>query len=199
MDRQDIERFRDPGFTIGRRGYDTHEVDKFLNALVDWLETDAAKELGGIAITRKLELVGKSTSRILLTADEESAQLRRATEEECEELRAEAEAASFKVRQAADEHAANARAKADEDARRATTEAEERARQIVDEGERRRAAIEAVVAELAAQRDRAVEELERLRAELGAAIGTHSAPAQNNQATEPPKPRRSREGAPAKS
>ena len=107
------------------------------------------------------------------------------------------------MRQAADEHAANVLAKADEDARRATTAAEATARQIVEEGERRRAEIEAVVAELDAQRARAVEELERLRAELGAAIGTHSATAQSNEApateAEPPKPRRSREGAAAKS
>ena len=82
MDRNDIERLRDPGFTIARRGYDQREVDKLLGSLVDWLETDAAKQLGDVAVTRKLELVGKSTARILLTAEEESAQLRRATEEE---------------------------------------------------------------------------------------------------------------------
>jgi hypothetical protein len=39
-------------------------------------ETDAAKELGEVAVTRKLELVGKSTARILLTAEKESAPLR---------------------------------------------------------------------------------------------------------------------------
>jgi hypothetical protein len=60
MDRQNIERFRDPGFTIARRGYDTHEVDKFRNASVDWRETDAAKELGGMAITRKIELAHRA-------------------------------------------------------------------------------------------------------------------------------------------
>jgi DivIVA domain-containing protein len=174
MDRHDIERLRDPGFTMARRGYDQREVDKFLGALVDWLETDAAKELGGLAVTRKLELVGKSTSRILLTAEEESAELRRATEDECETLRSQAEAAAQKVRQAADEYASNVRAKADDDARRAATAAKATAKEIVEEGERRRAQIEAVVTQLEAHRDHTVQELERLRTELASTIGTHT-------------------------
>jgi DivIVA domain-containing protein len=174
MDRNDIERLRDPGFTTARRGYDQREVDKLLGSLVDWLETDAAKELGGVAVTRKLELVGKSTARILLTAEEESAQLRRATEEECEKLRSSAETASLKVRQAADEYAAGQRAKADEDARRTATAAHAKATEIVEEGDRRRAQIEAVVIELKSQRDHTVQELERLRTELASTIGTHT-------------------------
>jgi cell division septum initiation protein DivIVA len=163
MDRHDIERLRDPGFTIARRGYDTREVDKLLGSLVDWLETDGAKDLGDMAVTRKLELVGRSTARILLTADQESAKLRQAAEQECEALLADAEAAAAEVRRAADEYAAQIRAKADEDAKA-----------IVEEGERRRAEIEAVVTKLEAHRDHAVQELERLRTELGSTIGTHA-------------------------
>jgi hypothetical protein len=180
MDRHDIERLREPGFTIARRGYDRREVDKLLGSLVDWLETDAAKELGEMAVTRKLELVGKSTARILRTADEESAQLRRLAEEECEELRSQADAASRKVRQAADEYAMKVRAKADEDARQAAAAARATAKEIVEEGERRRTQIEAIVTELASQRDRTVHELERLRTELASAIGTHG-PAAGSQ------------------
>jgi DivIVA domain-containing protein len=61
VDWHDIARLRSPDFTIARRGYDKHEVDKFLEQLVDWLETDAAQDIGEVAVTRKLELVGKST------------------------------------------------------------------------------------------------------------------------------------------
>jgi DivIVA domain-containing protein len=43
---RDIERLRFQGFTVARRGYDRREVDKFLAALGDWIETDAAKDLG---------------------------------------------------------------------------------------------------------------------------------------------------------
>jgi DivIVA domain-containing protein len=175
VERQDVERLRDPGFTIARRGYDQREVDKFLESLVDWLETDAAKELGEAAVTRKLELVGKSTARILLTADQESAKLRRAAEQECESLLSDAEAASRDMRRAADEYATQVRADAEESARQTAAEARAKAKDIVEEGERRRAEIEAVVSELAARRDHTVEELERLRAGLGSTIGTHTA------------------------
>jgi hypothetical protein len=181
MHRQDIERLRDPAFTIARRGYDQREVDKLLGSLVDWLETDAAKELGDIAVTRKLELVGKSTARILLTADQESAELRRATDEQCEKLLANTEAASLKVRRAADEYATQVRAKADEDARKAAAAARATATEIVEDGERRRAQIEAVVTELEAHRHHTVQELERLRAELASTIGTHTSAAPSQQ------------------
>jgi hypothetical protein len=187
MDRNDIERLRDPGFTIARRGYDQREVDKLLGSLVDWLETDAAKELGDVAVTRKLELVGKSTARILLTAEEESAQLRGATEDECEKLRSRAEAASLKVREAAEEYAAGQRAKADDDARRTASAAHAKATEIVEEGERRRAQIEAVVIELKSQRDHTVQELERLRTELASMIGTHTSAARSEKSGTKPR------------
>jgi DivIVA domain-containing protein len=174
MERPDVERLRDPGFAIARRGYDQREVDKFLESLVDWLETDAAKELGDIAVTRKLDLVGRSTSRILLTAEQESAKLRSAAEEECEALLAEAEAESGETRRAADQYAKELRAKAEEDARQSAAAATAKAAEIVEEGERRRAEIERVVSELESRRDMTVQELERLRAELGSTIGTHA-------------------------
>jgi DivIVA domain-containing protein len=162
MDWKDIDRLRDPGFTEARRGYDRREVDRFLGSLVDWLETDAATELGGLTVQRKLEHVGKSTARILLAAEEEAEKLRRLAQEESAELRAEAEAAALEARQAADEYARDVRAKADADAK-----------QLVEEGRRRRAEIDAVVSELEARRDGTIQELDRLRSELSSAIGTH--------------------------
>jgi cell division septum initiation protein DivIVA len=173
MDWKDIDRLRDPGFTIARRGYDQREVDRLLGSLVDWLETDAARELADLAVKRKFEHVGKSTARILLTTEEETAKMVRLTEDECAELRSQAEAASLKMRDAANEYAKQVRAKADEDARRAGEAAHGEARQIVEEGERRRAQIEAVVSELEAHRDRAIRELERLRGELDSIMETH--------------------------
>src|SRR4051794_14789139 len=118
MDWNEIERLRIDGFTLARRGYDRREVDKFLGALLDWLETDAPKDLGGMAVKRKFELAGKSTAQILLTTEHESEQMLRQTEEECADLRNQAEVASREVRRAADEHSAKVREKADEDARR---------------------------------------------------------------------------------
>ena len=108
---------------------------------MDWLETDAAKELGDLAVKRKLEFVGMSTARILLTTEEEAEQLRHLTEEECAELRSAAETASVEAREAADASAKKVRATADEDARQATEGARAEAKRLVDEGERRRAGV----------------------------------------------------------
>jgi hypothetical protein len=181
MDWKDIDRLRDPGFTVARRGYDRREVDRLLGSLVDWLETDAARQIGELAVKRKLEFVGKSAARILMTTEEEAAQLRRLTDEECVELRSEAEAASLRARQAADAYAKNVRAKAEEDARQVSETARTKAKHLVEEGERRRAQIETVVTELEARRDGTIQELDRLRAELSSTLGTHESDARTHK------------------
>jgi len=174
MDWKDIERIRAPGFAIARRGYERRAVDKFLANLADWLETDAAKELGTIAVTRKLELVGKSTAHILLTTEQESEQMRRRTQEECAELRSEAEAAALATRQAADEYAKKVRDKAEQDARRTGDAASAKARQNIEEGERRRAQIEELVTQLSARRDGTLADLDHLQAQILSTIEQHS-------------------------
>jgi DivIVA domain-containing protein len=173
MDWKDIERLRAASFTVARRGYDQREVDKFLGALVDWLETDAAKDLGEVAVERKLELVGKSTAQILLTTEKESEELRRQTEAECAQLRSAAEAAAHETRRAADEYARKVREKADQDAQRTADAASAKAHQAIEEGERRRAQIEARIRELDGRRDGTLVELERLSGELTSTIQEH--------------------------
>jgi DivIVA domain-containing protein len=173
MDWKDIERLRTPGFALERRGYDRREVDKFLNQLVDWLESDAANEIGQAAVQRKLELVGKSTSHILLTTEQECEDMRRRTQEECAELRAQAEAAAQQTRRAADEYGKKVRDKADADARKTAQDAAAKAAATVEEGDRRRAQIEGVIQELQAHREATLGDLERLRGELGTVIGGH--------------------------
>ena len=179
MNWNDIERLRIHGFTVARRGYDRREVDKFLGALVDWLETDAPKDLGGMAVKRKFELAGKSTAQILLTTEKESEEMIRQTEEQCADLRGQAEAASQEARRAADEHATNVRAKANEDARRTSEAASAKAKRVVEEGERRRAQVEAVIGELEARRDGTLQELQRLHGELASTIEKHKSGARS--------------------
>lgn len=181
MDWNEIERLRIDGFTVARRGYDRREVDKFLGALLDWLETDAPKDLGGMAVKRKFELAGKSTAQILLTTENESEQMLRQTEEECTDLRTKAEAASREARRAADEHAAKVREKADQDARRTGEAANANAKRVVEEGERRRAQIEAVIGDLEARRDGALQELQRLQGELASTIEQHKSGARSRK------------------
>jgi cell division septum initiation protein DivIVA len=173
MDWNDIERMRVEGFPIVRRGYDRRSVDKFLTELADWLETDAATDIGQKAITRKLELVGKSTANILLTTEQESEQMRRRAEEECAELRSDAEAAALATRRAADEYAKKVCDKAEQEARQIQAAASAKAKQNIEEGQRRRAQIEDLVDDLNARRDHALAELDHLRDELGAAIESH--------------------------
>jgi cell division septum initiation protein DivIVA len=181
MDWNEIERLRIDGFTVARRGYDRREVDKFLGALLDWLETDAPTDLGGMAVKRKFELAGKSTAQILLTTENESEEMLRQTEAECADLRDQAEAASREVRRAADEHAAKGREKADEYARRTGEAASAKAKRLVDEGERRRAQIDAAIVELEATRHSALQELQHLQGELGSSIEKHESGARSRK------------------
>jgi len=172
VDWKDLERLRSPGFSEGRRGYDRHEVDRFLEQLVDWLETDAAHDIGQVAVTRKLELVGKSTAHILLTTEQEAEELRRQAKEDIAELREEAEADAGGVRKAADDYAAQVREEA-------TAEASE----TIEEGLRRRARIDDEIKELEAQRDAALEKMERLKAELEATMEGHRPVVSSSQGT----------------
>jgi DivIVA domain-containing protein len=177
-----MARLRSPGFTIARRGYDQREVDKFLDQLVDWLETDAAQDIGQVAVTRKLELVGKSTAHILLTTEQEAQELKRQTAEDCAQLHAKAEADAQQVRQAADAYAQQVGAKADDDARHAREDATAEATETIEDGQRRRGQIDDQIHELEAHRNRVLEELSRLRAELGAAIDAQRpAPSRNGE------------------
>jgi DivIVA domain-containing protein len=194
VDWKDIDRIRVPGFTLARRGYDKHEVDRFLARLADWLETDAPNEIGEMAVTRKLELVGKSTSHILMTTEQQAAELRKSSEEECAQMISEAEAAAQQTREAADQYAKQTRAQADADAHQVAEAASAQARATIEEGERRRAQIESVIADLEVRRDDALADLDALRKELGAAIANHRPAARNGRSEE----RASREKQPAK-
>src|SRR5215213_6035444 len=145
MDWTHFEQLRVSGFTMTRRGYDKREVDRFLDSLAEWLETDAANELGDQAVQRKLELVGKSTAHILLTTEKESQELKRTVQAECDDVRQKADAAakdtrrqadeySSNTRTKADEYSANLRAKTEEEAERTKAAAVEKARKTVEEG-----------------------------------------------------------------
>ena len=162
MDWKDLDRLRNPGFSFGRRGYDRHEVDRFLEQLVHWLETDAARDLGHVAITRKLELVGKSTTHVLLAA-----------EQEAEELLSQAEADIAELRKQAEDDARGVRVAADEYAQETREEANAEASETIEDGLRRRARIDDEIKELDARRDAALERMEQLRAELGATMDDH--------------------------
>ena len=162
MDWKDLDRLRTPGFALARRGYDRHEVDRFLEQLVDWLETDAAREIGHLAVTRKLEIVGKSTTHILLAAEEEAEEMLRQAEADIADLRKQAEAEAGEVREAADDYAKKTR-----------EEANAEASETIEEGLRHRARIDDEIKALDARRDAALERMAQLRTELEATMEGH--------------------------
>ena len=58
VDQTSLDRIRNATFPSTRRGYDKHEVEKFLARLADWLETGGGDESRSDAVKKELERVG---------------------------------------------------------------------------------------------------------------------------------------------
>lgn len=98
----------------------------------------------------------------------------KATIEAGEKRKAELDAAGAKARAGADEYSRQTREAADRKAREIVEAAEAKARRIVAEGERRRSGIETLIRDLAARRDSALRELERLSDDVRSTAAAHS-------------------------
>lgn len=183
MDWAEFEERRLSGFDTVRRGYDPDDVDRFLEAVADWLRTDAAHELGDRVVEGKLEAAGQSTARILLIAEQEAQELRRATQQECADLKARAQAAAHdsaaRVIQEAEQHAEDLRRKTEEECAELIAAADATANDTCSRAERYANTIRARADEDAKHtiedarvtaRDAAREEIERERAEIEAMV-----------------------------
>ena len=82
VDQTSLDRIRNATFPSSRRGYDKHEVEKFLARLADWLETGGGDESRSDAVKKELEKVGQRTGAILAQAEESAQQIRAEAEEE---------------------------------------------------------------------------------------------------------------------
>jgi DivIVA domain-containing protein len=195
VDQTSLDRIRNATFPTTRRGYDKHEVEKFLARLADWLSTGAGDESRSDTVKRELERVGQRTGAILAQAEESAQQIRGEAEEEArgtinaanlqaQETRAEVDAYSTEARTSADSYAGQTTrdaeeqarsivAKAEQDAREAIEGAQAQARRIIDEGTQRREDIEAVIADLVRRRDDVLADTEELSARLTAAVSDH--------------------------
>jgi DivIVA domain-containing protein len=195
VDQTSLDRIRNATFPSARRGYDKHEVEKFLARLADWLETGGGDESRSDAVKRELERVGQRTGAILAQAEESAQQIRAEAEEEAqqelqgvtaeaEKIRAEANAYAGqargdadeyaeKTRQAAEQEVTALRDEAEEDARQTVEEAQAQARRIVDEGAQRREDLEAVITDLVRRRDEVLADTDELIGKLSSAIGEH--------------------------
>jgi DivIVA domain-containing protein len=196
VDTESIDRIRTATFPTSRRGYDKHEVDRFLTRLAEWLETGGAEQSPSDAVRRELEQVGELTAKVLTEAHDAAERLRVQAEREAEGLtegaqtqaaqtRAEADkilseaqgVAETKARQLttdADKYATKTRTDADRDAEQALTKARAEAKRIVDEANERKQDIESVIADLEARRDEVLESLERMSTELSVTATQHA-------------------------
>jgi DivIVA domain-containing protein len=195
VDQTSLDRIRNATFPSARRGYDKHEVEKFLTRLAAWLETGAGDESRSDVVKRELEKVGQRTGAILAQAEESAQQIRGEAEEEARgtvntanmeatetrseaeqysaETRASADAYAQQTREAADQEAAATRAQAQQEARETIESAEHQARRIVEEGTRRREDVEAVIADLVRRRDDLLADTDELTSKLTAAVSQH--------------------------
>jgi DivIVA domain-containing protein len=195
VDQTSLDRIRNATFPTARRGYDKHEVEKFLSRLADWLETGAGDESRSDVVKRELEKVGERTGAILAQAEESAQQIRAEAEEEARgtvntanmqaaetrtgadqydsETRAGADAYARQTTQEAEQKAAATKAKAEQEAREKIESAQAQARRIVEEGVQRREDIEAVIADLVRRRDDVLTDTEELSSKLTAAVSQH--------------------------
>jgi DivIVA domain-containing protein len=195
VDQTSLDRIRNATFPAARRGYDRHEVEKFLARLADWLETGAGDESRSDTVKRELERVGERTGAILAQAEESAQQIRAEADEEArgtintanmqaEETRSETQTYAAETRGSADSYAqqtrqeaeevlASAKAEAERQAREALETAEAQARRIVEEGTQRREDIEAVIADLVRRRNDVLADTEELSAKLSGTVSEH--------------------------
>jgi DivIVA domain-containing protein len=195
VDQTSLDRIRNATFPSSRRGYDKHEVEKFLARLADWLETGAGDESRSDTVKRELERVGQRTGAILSQAEESAQEIRAEAEEEARgtvntanmeaeetrsgadkyagESRISADSYAQQTRQTADEEAAATRQQAEQDARETIATAQAQARRIVEEGTQRREDIEAVIADLVRRRNDVLADTEELGSKLSGAVTEH--------------------------
>jgi DivIVA domain-containing protein len=195
VDQTSLDRIRNATFPAARRGYDKHEVEKFLTRLADWLETGAGDESRSDVVKRELEKVGERTGAILAQAEESAQQIRAEAEEEARgtintanmeatetrttadqyatETRSSADAYAKQTRESADQDSTEIRSQAEQQARQTIESAEAQARRIVEEGSQRREDVEAVIADLVRRRDDVLADTDELTSKLTAAVTQH--------------------------
>ncbi len=121
VDQTSLDRIRNATFPSARRGYDKHEVEKFLARLADWLETGGGDESRSDAVKRELERVGQRTGAILAQAEESAQQIRAEAEEEARGTINGANAEAAEARGEADTYSQETRSAAAATARRRRT------------------------------------------------------------------------------
>jgi DivIVA domain-containing protein len=173
VDETSLDRIRNATFPSSRRGYDKHEVEKFLGRLADWLETGGGDESRSDAVKRELEKVGQRTGAILAQAEESAQQIRAEAEEEARGTINSANLQATETRTEAENYSTETKASAEREAREAIEAAEVQARRIIAEAEQRRDDTEAIIGDLIRRRDDVLTDTEDLAGKLRAAVEQH--------------------------
>jgi DivIVA domain-containing protein len=175
VDQTSLDRIRNATFPSARRGYDKHEVEKFLGRLADWLETGGGDESRSDVVKKELERVGERTGAILSQAEESAQQIRGEAEEEARGTINSANLQATETRTEAENYANETRTAADRQAREVVEGAETRARRIVEEANQRREDTEALIGDLIRRRDDVISDTEELSRKLADAVEQHRA------------------------
>jgi DivIVA domain-containing protein len=175
VDQTSLDRIRNATFPSVRRGYDKHEVEKFLGRLADWLETGGGDESRSDAVKRELEKVGQRTGAILAQAEESAEQIRAEAEEEARGTVNSANLQATETRGEADNYASERKASVEREAREAMEAAQAQARRIIAEAEQRRQDMEALIGDLIRRRNDVIADTDELAGKLKTAVEQHRA------------------------
>ena len=173
VDQTSLDRIRNATFPSSRRGYDKHEVEKFLGRLADWLATGGGDESRSDAVKKELEKVGERTGVILAQAEDSAQQIRAEAEEEARGTINSANLQANEARAEADNYATETRASAERQSREAIEQAQAQARRIVEEANQRREDMEALVGDLIRRREDVIADTEELSRTLAAVAEQH--------------------------
>jgi DivIVA domain-containing protein len=135
VDRDSIDRIRSATFPIGRKGYEKREVDRFLNALADWLETGGGDQVRAELVRGELERVGERTAQVLTEAHDAAEKLRADAEREAHTVTETAAAEAEQTRTDADRYASGVRGEADAYGERTRIEVEQYATETREEAD----------------------------------------------------------------
>jgi DivIVA domain-containing protein len=181
VDQDSVDRIRSATFPVARRGYDRHEVERFLNEIADWLETGGTEEARADLVGEDLDRIGKQVSNILTEAHDAARSMRADAEREVRQQLAEANRKAEEIREKAEQYAEGTRDEADAFVMRTRSEANAQAEEVQAEAdgyaettrgdadsysEKVRGETEAAVRELRAKAEKAATEVtEKARAE----------------------------------
>jgi DivIVA domain-containing protein len=118
VDEDIVDRIRSATFALARKGYDKGEVDRFLDEVADWLETEGGGAADADVVRRELERIGEQTTAILTEAHDAAATMRTSAERQVRQQLADANLKAEALRSEADEYAEEIREDADAYVRR---------------------------------------------------------------------------------